>query len=153
VIPESKISILADLVIARLGSAPTASELPTAVDLTQVPVVFDRQKNILSEVAAKMGKAGGIVITFLYDGWEVADVDASRPRLNHRYVVDVWGRPILGPEDLPADAVVASAFNRFWHWRPEDSHVFGEAKPGSGGIEPDPKFLRYSFPLIIPSAL
>lgn len=140
----------ADLIRTRLLTAPTAKELPTTLDLTQVEVVVDRQKNIGNEVSKAVAKATGTAITILWDGFVVLDKNASRPRLGHSYTLIAWSRPILAKDNLAADDVMESVIMRLWQWRPTGGHAFGECEVKDGGLSPDPKYLKYDMQVVIP---
>lgn len=140
----------AELIRTRFLTAPTAGEIPTALDITGVDVIVDRQKNILSDVSKAVAKAAGTAIVILWDGWQVADKNARTPRLAHRYTITVWSRPILAGAALAADEVMESVLKRLWHWRPDGGHAFGEAMPGNGGLVPHKSYLIYDCEVVIP---
>lgn len=142
----------AELIRTRLLTAPTVREIPTVVDLTGMTdeIIVERQKSIMPGVKIAVAKAKGTAITIRWDGWTVAEKNATTPRLAHRYVVMVWSKPVIAGEELAADDVVESAINRLWHWVPTGHHAFGEAQPGGGGLVPDGKFLIYDFEVVIP---
>ncbi len=142
----------AELIRTRLITAPTAGELETILDLTALAdaVLVERQKNILPTVQVAVAKTTGTAITIRWEGWTVADANARRPRLAHRYVVTVWSKPVIAGDELAADDVIESALARLWHWVPAGHHAFGEAQPGNGGLVPDRSFLIYDFEVVIP---
>lgn len=142
----------AELIRTRLLTAPAVGEIPTSVDLTTLTdeIIIDRQKSILPTVRLAVAKAGGTAISILWLGGRVADANARTPRIEHRYTVTVWSKPIIAGGNLPADDVVESAINRLWHWRPQGGHAFGEARPENVGMVPDKSFLIYDFEVVIP---
>lgn len=150
----SKALDLAETIRTRLLTAPVTTgprpELATAVDLTPLSIIVDRQKNVLSAVTAAVAKAGGTAITILWQGFQTADENAMTPRLDHRYTIFVWSKPIIAGDDLTADDVMDSIVNRLWHWVPGGGHAFKEAKVKNGGLVPNPKFLIYDCEVVIP---
>ena len=140
----------AELIRTRLLTAPVAGEIPTALDITEVEVIIDRQKSVLTLVQTAVAKASGTAIVILWDGWVVLDKNNKTPRLAHRYVVSVWSKPVIAGDNLAADEVMEAVINRLWHWRPVGAHAFGEAVPGNGGLVPNNKYLIYDCEVVIP---
>lgn len=141
----------AEAIRTRLITAPAVGEPETAVDLTDIEVIVDRQKDVPNRVALAIGKSQGVVISILFSGFVNAEPNAARPRLGNAYSITVWSRPVLEEGDLPADDVVEAAIVRLWQWVPEHYHVFGECVIRDGGIVPDPKWLKYEFEVVIPT--
>lgn len=154
----SKISKIAEKIVERLGSARTETELSTPIDISGIPVIFDRQTDIRSKVDRKMEEASGAVLTLLYQGWRIEDENASRPRVMQIYTLELHARYILLQDDINggakwADDVIESVILRLWHWRPELDHVYGECKPGDGDMLPDQRRLSYSCNVEVPTFL
>jgi len=143
----------ADLIRTRLLTAPVAGELATSLDLTRTEVLVDRQKSILADVQKAVGKAGGSAIVILWQGFQVADKNASTPRIAARYTITVWSKPVMTGSDIPADLVMESILQRLWQWVPAGSHAYGEVTLLNGGLVPDPKYLIYDCELTIPVSL
>jgi hypothetical protein len=141
----------ADLIRTRLLTAPAAGELATRIDITGVDVIVDRQKNILNKVAAAVGKSKGTAIVILWGGFVTSDENASKPRLESRYTISVWSKPVIAQGDLAADDVMEAVIRRIWHWRPGGPHAHGEARVKDGGIVPNASYLIYDCEVVIPS--
>jgi len=141
---------LADLIRTRLITAPTGSELTTEVDLTDLDVIVDRQKNILSEVAKAVGKAKGTAVVILWDGYRSEDDNGTSPRLANSYQIRVYSKPVIAGANLTADDVMESIMKRLWHWQPvAGDPYFNEAKIRDGGLVPDKSFLVYDLTVTI----
>jgi hypothetical protein len=141
----------ADAIQTRLMTVPVAGELPTPLDITEVAVIVDRQKNILSDVTKAVAKAKGTAVVILWTGFVTLDKNTRRPRLANRYNITVWSRPVLAGAALPADEVMESVILRMWQWRPQaGGHAHGEAEVKDGGLVPDAKFLKYDCEVVIP---
>ena len=144
---------IADLIAARLATAPATGELATVLDITHLPVIVDRQKSIVSDIAKGVGKAGGTAITILWQGFSTVEKNTSRPRLAQRYTLTVWSKPVIAGEDLAADDVMQSIITRMWRWIPGGGHCFAAAEITRGGLIPDAKYLVYDCELSIPVSL
>jgi hypothetical protein len=137
---------LADLIRTRFMTAPAEGELTVQQDITAVPVIVDRQKNIQSEITKAVAKARGSAITILWDQFDIFDDAAEEPPLNLSYRIMLYSKPIISGDDLLADDVLVSMIRRLWHWRPNgEGSVHYEAKIRPGGIVPDKTFLIYDF--------
>lgn len=147
----SKALDMADLIRTRLLTAPTEGELETPQNITAVPVIVDRQKNIVSAVTLAVSKTSGCAITILWEGFTTADENSRKPRLAHRYTVSVFAKPVISGDELTADDVMESVILRLWHWRPGGGHAFGEAVVRNGGLLPHKSFLIYDCEVVIPS--
>ncbi len=141
----------ADLIRTRLLSAPTTGELETAIDITGVAVIVDRQKSILTKVATAVGRSQGTAIVILWGGFVTSDENASKPRLECRYTISVWSKPVLTQGGLAADDVMEAVIRRMWHWKPSGPHAHGEARVKDGGIVPHTSYLIYDCEVVIPS--
>lgn len=139
----SKALNMAELIRTRLLTAPVPGELATTLDITGLEILVDRQRNLLSDVTKAVAKARGTAVTILWQGYQVADENARTPRMEHRYTVSVWSKPVLAGENLAADEVMEAVMNRLWQWIPSGGHVHGEVKVKNGGLVPDNKFLIY----------
>ena len=142
---------IADMIAARLAIAPAAGELATVLDLTGLSIVVDRQKNIASDIAKGVGKAGGTAITILWQGFSADEKNTARPRLIQRYTLTVWSKPVLAGEDFAADDVMQSVITRLWRWIPSGSHCFAATEITRGGLIPDAKYLVYDCEISIPT--
>jgi hypothetical protein len=140
----SKALDMAELIRTRLLSAPTGSERTTPVDLTDVDVIVDRQKNILSMISLAVSKAKGTAIVILWDGFRSEDGEQASPRLVNSYQIRVYSKPVIAGDNLLADDVMESIILRLWQWRPVAGDAyFNEARIVDGGLIPDKAFLVY----------
>jgi hypothetical protein len=130
----------ADAIKARLEAQAT---------LAGVDVIVDRQKDILSAVAAAIGKTKGNAITILWEGFGVPDPNTSGPRILSRYSIRTWSMPVVerarkAPGDvILADTIVVSICKALHHWMPTEAHIFGEMTVTGGDLVPDPRWLSY----------
>lgn len=143
----------ADLIRTRLMSAPANGELATPLDITGVPVIVDRQKDIAAEVTKAVSKTKGTAVVILWTGWKVADKNTRTPRLAHTYKISVVSNPVLAGGALAADEIMQSILLRLWHWRPTGGHVHGELEVGNGDLVPNDSFLIYECDVVIPTSL
>lgn len=143
----------ADLIRTRLLTPPGAGDLPTAIDLRRVPVIVDRQKDIVAEVTKTVAGTTGCAIVILWNGWTVVDKNARTPRLAHAYKLTVVTRPVMSAACLPADEIMEAALLRLWQWQPTGGHSHGEARVGDGSMLRDDTFLIYECDLVIPTSL
>lgn len=141
---------IADLIATRLATAPATGELATVLDITDLPIIVDRQKNIVSEISKAVGKAGGTAITILWQGFSPTEKNTTRPRLAQRYTLTVWSKPVLAGADMAADDVMQSVITRLWRWIPDGGHCFAAAEVTRGGLLPDAKYLVYDCEISIP---
>lgn len=146
----SKISENAEAILTRLKTAPVEGELPTAIDLTKVDVVVDRQKDHRAKVATAMASATGTAILILWDGWINLDKNARRPRLGHSYTIRVQSKPIIAGDQMAADDVAESIAMRLWQWS-RNGHANNECTVGPAELTPDEKFLIYDMQVTIPT--
>ena len=144
---------MADLIRARLLTAPAGGELATLVDLTHIEVIVYRQQSIDASVKAAVGKASGCAITIEWAGFKTLQPNASRPRLGETYNISVWSKPVIDAGQRPAELVLKSIILRMWHWLPNGGHVFGEAVPENGGVTPSKSYLVYDCEVTIPLSL
>ncbi len=140
----------AELIKTRLLTAPAGGELPTTVDITDLTVIVDRQKQVLNEINKAVAKAKGTAILIVYTGFDVLDADASTPRLANRYSLQVWCKPIIAGANLAADDVLESVVHRMWHWIPSGHHHFDEARVLPGGMMPSKTHVVYDCEVLVP---
>lgn len=111
--------------------------------LATVEIVVDRQKDLVAKLQKLVGKTKGTLITILWEGFVVPDIQASGPRIVSRYVVRAWSRPVIS-DDVPADVLVTTLVKALHHWQPEAGvHNFGEMFVTDGDFVPDDKHLIY----------
>ena len=144
---------LADSIKTRLQTAAATGERATEIDLTDIEVIVDRQKDLVTSLAKAMAKSGGTAIIILWQGFQPDDETSGSPRLVSRYTISATCKPIRKPSDLNADDVMQSIIQRLWRWVPGGGHCFGAAKGFRGGLIPDTKYLVYdcevSFPILL----
>ena len=141
----SKALDTAELIRTRLLTAPTGSELAVTVPIVDVAVIVDRQKNIVSDVAKAVSKASGTAIVILYDGFRSVDENASSPRIEQRFTVTIYSKPVIAGDNLKADDVMESVIKRLHHWRPvEASPVYDEMRVSGGDLVANASFLTYT---------
>jgi len=143
----------ADLMAARISSAPAAGEEPTTIDITHVPCVVDRQKDILSVINEAVARDSGIAIVILWQGFTTLDQDSPNPRIANRYTVTVYSQPVIAGANLPADNVMESVIQRLLGWVPAGNHYNDRAQINNGGMMPDRSLLIYDCEVTIPSSL
>ena len=141
----------ADLIKARLATAPIAGELPVPVDITALPCNVNRQGNIAGDIQAAVQKSAGTFLEITWDGWQSLDDESGNPRLAHHYTIIVWSRTVKAPGMLDSDDVMQAVIMRMWDWVPYGSHVSDRAKVGNGGILPSKTYLAYDCEVIIPA--
>lgn len=144
---------MADKIRNRILTAPAVGEIATTVDLTHIDVILDRQKPVLSMIDAAVAKASGTAIVIFWEGFQVPDPNASRPRLAQRYNIRVYSKQVLDGEKRPADNVIESIVNRLWHWVPDGGHAYGETEVLNGDMVPDRSYLIYDCEVVIPTQL
>lgn len=144
---------MADLIRTRLRTAPTGSEIATAVDLTAVDVIIDRQTPVVSLINAAVAKAKGTAIVIFWEGFQVPDPNTTRPRLAQRYNIRVYSKQVVAGTTLPADDVIESIVARMWHWVPGGGHSHGEVEVINGDMVPDKSFLIYDCEVVVPVSL
>lgn len=144
---------IADQIATRLATAPAPGELATVLDITHCAILVDRQKNIVSDIAKAVGKAGGSAITILWQGFTTVEKNTGRPRLAQRYNITVWSKPIMAGADMAADDVMESIITRLWRWVPGGGHCFAAADVARGGLIPDAKYLVYDCDITVPTSL
>lgn len=159
----SKALDIADLIKARLLTAPAEGELATPANLTLLAnvaalngedaILVDRQKDIGPMVTIRVAKASGTAVVILWDGHEVADANARRPLMQFAYSIRVYSKPVMSGEDFPADDVMESIINRLWQWVPLGGHQHREVRLTPGGMIPDRSFLIYDLGVLVPASL
>jgi hypothetical protein len=149
----SKALDIADLLRTRLITAPSTGELATPQDITAVPVIVDRQKDILSSVSVAVGKTSGCAITILWRGFAAVDDNSHRPAVENAYVINVWSKPVIAGGNLTADDVMQSVLLRLWHWVPGGGHSNRECRVKNGGLVPHKSFLIYDCEVTIPALI
>ena len=144
---------LADLIRARLLTAPAVGEIATLVDLTHIDVIVYKQQSLDATVNAAVGKASGCAITIEWEGFQTPDDAAETPWLIHRYTLRVWSTPVIDAGNRPAELVLKSIVNRLWLWVPRGGHRMLAAKLRNGGVVPSKSFLIYDCEVEIPDSL
>lgn len=143
----------ADLLRTRLLTAPTGEEHATPLDLRGVPVIVDRQKDIVSEVSKAVAKTTGCAVVILWTGYAAGDVNARGFRVAATYKITVLSKPILAGAALAADDILESILLRLWQWRPPGGHSDRPVIVGAATLIPNDSILIYECDLTIPTVL
>lgn len=142
---------MATALATRITTAPTGGEPATTVNLTGIPVIVDKQKDLLTELNKAVGKSEGVAVVILWDGFDEIDPFAPEPRVMNRYTVTIFSRPILTATALAADDVMESILTRLWRWAPSNGHQSNAVQIGGAKFIPDERFSIYSLDLKLPN--
>lgn len=143
----------AEQIRTRLLTAPTAEERATPLDLRAVPIIVDRQKDILAEVSKAVAKTTGCAVVILWTGYSAGAVDGSNPRCAATYKITVLSKPVLAGAALAADDILESILLRLWLWRPPGSSAYTKSILGAATLIPNDSILIYECELQIPTVL
>lgn len=133
-----------------------AARLNALVTLPDVDAIVWQQKNIVSEMAAKLGKASGAVIVILYQGFQNPDADAgSRLNVRRAYTLSVFVNPILRTSGATTPEDIVEISSAALHvWEPVEATTgFGQIHVKSCDLRPDDKFLIYDLDIEVLSRL
>ena len=127
---------IADEIKVRLDEMLTGA-------LADVPVIVDRQKDIVSEIAKNVAKASGCVVTILWTGFTRTATGERRGN----YMVRVHSRPILLDGNQPADDIVELIDTALNEWIPasasENQHCHYKMIGEGADMAPDKSLLIY----------
>lgn len=138
---------IADAMAARLNAL---ASLPGAMALV------DRQKDVRSEVAARLLKSAGAAAVILYEGFSNPDANGSGlPRVTRRYTLTLYARPIIRDSaEIPADDIIEIIARALHNWEPAESAAgFFEIHVSGGDLRPDQKYLIYDLDIEVLSRL
>lgn len=109
----------------------------------KVPVLVDRQKDIVSDVAKAISRSRGAAVSILFTGYK--RVNGVR---NASYAIAVWAHPVIGNDEQLADDIVEVVDSTLHSHIPEslnpardNCHFRIEVEGGS--INYNPNFLIY----------
>lgn len=115
-------------------------------DLADVPVIVDRQKDIVVEITKNVKKATGSVVTILWTGYTRTATGERRGN----YMIRVYSRPILLDGNQPADDIVELIDTALNEWIPASAsanqHTHYKMIGEGADMAPDKNFLLYEMP-------
>lgn len=98
-----------------------AAHLKTVVSLSKLPIVVDRQKDILSELKSAIAKQSGCLIIVTWAGAPNDDQSADGPRFASRYTVTLFSKPVIRHGETPADDLIEDIATALHDYRPSGS--------------------------------
>jgi hypothetical protein len=120
--------------------------------LAGVDVIVNRQKDLESMVMLALEKKRGAAVTVIWTGAQ--PVDSGPLAMESRYLVEVYGIPILRPRDVPADALLQAILPAVHNWHPDERahcddffQVTGSAELLQGASPSSGPFQVFRFPL------
>lgn len=129
-----------------------AAHLKTVVSLAKLPIVVDRQKDILSELKSAIAKQSGCLILVTWAGAPNDDQSADGPRFASRYTVTLFSKPVIRHGETAADDIVEAIATALHDYRPNGNFHDRVVVTGIDPV-PDEELLIYRVNLTTPSQL
>ena len=123
-----------------------ADRLNALATLPDVEALVWRQKELASELAAKLGKATGAVVVILYEGFANPNANASgQLSVARRYTVTIFAKPVLrGSSSISGDDIAEITARSLHDWEPDETTSgFAQIHVRACDLRPDDKFLIY----------
>jgi hypothetical protein len=133
-----------------------ADRLNALATLPDVDTLVWKQKDLSSEMAAKLGKSAGAVIVILYEGFKNPDANGGgRLNVTRSYTLSVFSRPVRREGTATAaDDIVEIAAAALHNWEPAEAAAgIGEIHVKSCDLRPDPLYLIYDLDVEVLSRL
>ena len=137
-----------------------AAHLNATAGFDGVPALVDRQLDIGTEIAKRMGlaisssKGRGGVMTVFYTGFTNPDAGISAaPTVSRSYLVSIYGADVLKSGHTPADDIMELAAHALHQWEPADQFGIAEIHVLNGQARPDADYLIYDLEVRILSRL
>lgn len=131
---------MSNLIKDRLAAVPA---------LADVEVIVDHQKDITSEFKKAMAKVKGTAVTIFFDSYTTAEEEVAKSRVVSQFVLLIWTKPIVRPEDTPADDLVSGIHKSLQGWVPEGNSCRDKASVLRGRVVPNKQFLIHELRLKI----
>lgn len=119
------------------------TKLESLPSLAEIPVLVDRQKDLVNQINIGVAKAKGAVVDILWLGGVPFDLDA-KANLICRYRINVRTKPIVRDEAaLKADVLCQAIVVALWDWKDVESDCYHEWKVLEVDLVPDERLLVY----------
>ena len=92
--------------------------------LADVPVIVDRQKDVLSELRKAIGKQTGCLIVVAWTGSPNFDEASAKLRLASTFSVTGFFKPVINDKQTPADDIMEAVAIHLHDWKMRSDDPF-----------------------------
>lgn len=117
-------------------------------------VLVWKQKDIVSEVKARLERGLGSALMLFYEGFDQEGAaNGVYPSVTRNYTLRILSKPVLQPGKPTADALLESAAVSLHQWEPAEVSGISEIIVPKGAMVEDDEHLIYDLTLTVKSKL